>query len=93
MKYAEALQLLDNNNDIEVLNLLKTMNILETHDNMDIMYFLRLIKTFDCVRWWCSDDGLSKRETEKIVKSAIVFLEFVGIQNLISDWDEIKGQK
>ena len=71
----------------------QAVKFMGTPGEVDMAYLLRLIWTFENMRHWAADDGLSKREADRLIKSGIHFLEFVGVQNLISDWDEVKVQK
>lgn len=71
----------------------QAMKIVDLSTDSEPSYLFRLLETFDAIQWWAKHSGVSKKEAEKLVKSAIDFLEFVGIESLISDWDEIKGKK
>jgi len=70
---------------------IKIIDITAPND-IDVFYLFRLLETFDSMRDWAKDLDC-KSESEKLVQSGIEFLEFAGIQNLISDWDKIKVKK
>lgn len=63
------------------------------NEELEAAYLLRLIATFEAMKWYASDLATSRKKANKLISSGIEFLEFVGVQNLISDWDEIKVQK
>lgn len=71
----------------------QAMKVIEASTDSEPYYLLRLLETYDSIQWWAKHSGVSKKESDKLIKSAHEFLEFVGIQSLISDWNEVKGKK
>lgn len=71
----------------------EAMKIADLSTDCEPSYLFRLLETYDSILWWAKHSGVSKKEADRLLKSAIDFLEFVGIESLISDWDEVKGKK
>ena len=61
------------------------------NNDADVGYILRLLQTLDTMLYWNSTEPRGK-ESKKHIQAAITVLEFVGVKNVITDWDKVKGE-